>query len=135
MAKNQVTSGAPDTVLWTNNTGSAVAAGAAVVLGATSSKKARVGVLLGRDVAQAGDVADGAQGVVAITECFELPKVSGAVIAQGESVNWDASNNACEDNAATPAAGDVAEFGMAHAAAGSGATTVQVWLDTPGTLS
>lgn len=83
------------------------------------------------------DIANGATGSVAIGGVFTLPKVSGAVIAQGESLTWDVSAGAFDDNLATPATGDVTgASAMAWAAAGNGATTLQVRLTgTPGTVS
>lgn len=75
------------------------------------------------------------------TGVFVVPKVSGAVIAQGESLTWDVSANgglgAFDDNLATPAAGDVTGA-AAHAweSAGSGVTTIAVYFTgVPGILS
>jgi len=113
-------------VTYSNGTGSAISSGDVVVLASTDAKKCRVGVAM-------ADIADGSSGQVAISGCFAFAKVSAAVIAQGESVNWDASADAVDDNAATSAAGDVVEFGMADEAAGNGATTINVWIDEPGT--
>ena len=64
---------------------------------------------------------------------YEFPAATGAVIAQGESVNWDASADNVDDNSATPASGDVSNFGVAMAAkaAGAAANTVVVKL-SPG---
>lgn len=61
---------------------------------------------------------------------YTFPAVTGAVIAQGESVDWDASAGKVDDNAATSASGDVADFGIAMAAkaAAATATTVEVLL-------
>src|SRR5690348_6869515 len=81
------------TLEWTNG-GSAVASGDVVVMGQT------LGVA-------AVDIANGAAGSVAIVEVFTCPKVSGAVIAQGESLSWDVSATAFDDNQASPATGDV----------------------------
>jgi len=53
------------------------------------------------------DLAIGETGSVAIGGVFDLPKVSAAVIAQGENVIFDLSALAFDDNAATPATGDV----------------------------
>lgn len=65
---------------------------------------------------------------VDIGGCYTFPKVSGAVIKAGETVDWDASAGAVDDNQATSATGDVADFGIALADAGNGATTVKVQL-------
>lgn len=61
----------------------------------------------------------------AIKGVHVLPKVSGAVIAQGEQVLWDASAAAVDDNAATPATGDFL-CGYAFEAAGNGVTSIAV---------
>lgn len=112
MANNRVFKG--DTWTWTNNTGSDVASGQVVV----------IGQVLG--VAQ-GKIAIGATGEVAVDEFVaECPKVSAAVIAQGETLTWDVSAAAFDDNAATPATGDVTKNVVAAAAAGNGETTVRV---------
>ena len=101
---------------WTNGTGSAVSSGDMVVVGQ------QIGKAL-------GDIADGAVGELAMTEVYNAPKVSGAVIAQGESVIWDASAGAFDDNAATPATGDVSGCCVAWEAAGDGVTTIAVKLN------
>jgi len=59
---------------------------------------------------------------------YTMPKVSGAVIAAGETVDWDANSNAVDDNQLSPATGDLSDFGFATEAAGSGVTTVKVRL-------
>lgn len=66
---------------------------------------------------------------------FTVPKVSGAVIAQGETLTWDASAAAFDDNAATPASGDITGAACyAFEAAGAGVTSLQVrFTGTPGT--
>ena len=70
------------------------------------------------------------------TGVFLVPKVSGAVIAQGESLTWDVSAGAFDDNAATPAAGDVTGAAFAYEAAGNGATTLAVYFTgVPGTVT
>ena len=68
---------------------------------------------------------------------YALPKVSGAVIAQGETLVWDASAAAFDDNLATPAAGDLGgASAVAFEAAGAGVTSIAVLLTgTPGTLT
>lgn len=125
MATNYV-KGNVETTLYTP--GSAVSAGAVVRLASTTSKKGRIGVAL-------SDIAASTPGAVAITGCFTLAKLSAAVIAQGESVSWDYSGLVVDDNAMTAASGDIVEFGMADAAAGAGTTTVNVWIDQPGTYT
>ena len=125
MATNYV-KGRAETSLYTNASGSTITSDSVVVMGATDGKKVSIGVA-------DHDIADGESGTVYITGCFTLPKVAAAVIAQGDAVNWDASEGAVEDNAHTTGAGDVAEFGRADEAAGATTTTVNVWIDYAGT--
>lgn len=72
---------------------------------------------------------------------YVVPKVSGAVIAQGESLTFDVSANggvgAFDDNAATPAAGDVTgAAAFAFEAAGNGVTSIAVkFTGVPGTVT
>lgn len=82
-------------------------------------------------------IANGATGTVATEGVFEVPKVSAAVIAQGERLVWDASAAAFDDNAATPATGDVSgEAAVAFEAAGNGVTSFMVKLTgVPGTVA
>lgn len=91
------------------NTGSAIAAGDVVVVGT------QIGVAL-VDIAATTGV-----GAVAMTGVFDLPKVDAAVIAQGEEVFYDVSAAKFDDNAATPATGDVSNCCVAWE--GLGATT------------
>jgi len=107
-----------------------ITAGANIASGAV----VRVGNLLG---VACGDIANGAQGEVAITGVFTVPKVSGAVIAQGERLVWDVSAGAFDDSAATPATGDVSgEAAVAFEAAGNGVTSLKVrFTGVPGTVA
>lgn len=109
MATNYVQPG--DVIDWTNG-GTAVSSGDPVVIG--SNGDAVVGIAL-------VDIANGATGSVATEGVYSVPKVDAAVIAAGELVIWDASAGAFDDNAATPASGDVS--GGAWAIEGKGATT------------
>ena len=70
-------------------------------------------------------------GVVDICGCYSMPKVSAAVIKAGETVDWDVSAGEVDDNQATSASGDVADFGVALEDAGNGKTSLKVAL-TPG---
>jgi predicted RecA/RadA family phage recombinase len=98
-----------------------------VVLGVVDEKPARVGVAM-------GVIANGATGPVAVTGVWEFPKVSGAVIKAGESVFWDASEAAVDDNAMDPDdTGDVRQFGCAMANAGDGVTVIDLDIKEPGT--
>lgn len=100
----------------------------------TSGQVVRVGAILG--VATQA-IANGASGEVALKGVFNVPKVSGAVIAQGERLVWDASAAAFDDNAATPASGDVSGEGCwAFEAAGNGVTEIVVcFTGVPGTVT
>lgn len=81
------------------------------------------------------DIAKGTTGPVRIRGVFEVPKVSGAVIGQGETLTWDASAAAFDDNVATPAVGDLTGAGaFAAEGKGAGTTTIKVMLTgVPGT--
>lgn len=116
MAKTYSQSGA-GVLSWTNGTGSNVAAGAVV----------KIGNLLAVALV---DIANGAKGAVGFG-VFTAPKVSGAVIAQGQSLTWDVSAasgaGAFDDNAATPATGDVTgAAAVAWEGAGDGVTSLLV---------
>lgn len=75
------------------------------------------------------DMVSGDVGSVAIEGVFTVAKVSAAVIAQGESVIWDTSASAFDDNAATPATGDVSKCCIAMEAAAATTTTIDVKLN------
>lgn len=109
---------------WTNATGAAVAAGDVVAISNI------LGVAL-------VDIANGATGSVSISGVYTLPKVSAAVIAQGDSLTWDVSAGAFDDHDASPATGDITgAAAVAFEAAGNGATTLAVKLTgVPGTVN
>lgn len=124
MAKNYQQEG--DIIPWTNG-GTAVASDDVVVIG--SNGDALIGIAL-------GDIANGETGSVGLCGVFTVPKVSAAVIAQGEYVIWDASAGAFDDNAAIAAAGDVSDGAIAFETAGAGVTTIAVKLiGKPGVLA
>lgn len=122
MATNYIQPG--EVIDWVNGTGSAVISGQVV----------RVGKVMGVALVA---IANGATGAVQLTGVFEVPKVSGAVIAQGENLVWDASAAAFDDNAATPASGDVSGApAIAFEAAGNGVTSFKVkFTGVPGTVT
>jgi predicted RecA/RadA family phage recombinase len=122
MANNYVEPGM--TMTWTNGTGSAVVSGQVV----------KAGNILGVALV---DIASTASGSIAISGVYKVPKVSGAVIAQGESLTWDVSAAAFDDNAAVPATGDVTgPPAVAFQAAGNGVTTMTVkFTGVPGTVT
>lgn len=99
-----------------------------------SGQVVRVGNLLG--IATAA-IANGAVGELCLHGVHSVPKVSGAVIAQGETLTWDASAAAFDDNAATPASGDITgAAAVAFEAAGNGVTSLLVqFTGVPGTLT
>lgn len=82
-----------------------------------------------------GAIASGAVGELALTGVYTVPKVSGAVIANGETLTWDASAAAFDDNLATPASGDITgAAAVAFEAAGNGVTSMAVkFTGVPGT--
>lgn len=114
MATNYVYSGC--TVDYTNGTGSDISSGDVVVIGQ------QIGIAK-------VDIADGATGSVELDGVFTVPKVSAAVIAQGESVIYDVSASAFDDNAATPATGDVSACCVAVEAKGTSTTSIKVKLN------
>lgn len=98
----------------------------------TSGQVVAIGNMLG---VTCSAIANGATGEVALKGVFTVPKVSGAVIAQGDSLTWDASAAAFDDNAATPASGDITGAAcFAFEAAGNGVTSLAVcFTGAPGT--
>ncbi len=112
------------TVIEYANTGAAISSGDVVVMGAAGN--VTVGVALA-DIAATTGV-----GSVLIEGVVELVKLTAAVIVAGETVDWDSSAasgaGSVDDNAMTPAAGDVSDFGIAVEDAGSGILTVKVKL-------
>jgi predicted RecA/RadA family phage recombinase len=122
MAKNYVNDG---TVVTFANTGAAISSGDVVV----------VGNLLG--VAIVDIAATSGTGTVQIEGVFDLPKVDAAVIAQGEMVIWDVSAGEFDDDAATPAAGDVSNSAIAMESLGATTSAnIKVKLNvSPGTVT
>jgi len=113
MAKNKIQNG--ETMDFT--AAANLASGDVVVLGE------QIGVVL-------NTVVSGQIGVAAMECVFELPKVAAAVIAAGESVIWDSSASAFDDNAALAAAGDVSNACTAWEAKGNGDLTIRVKINT-----
>lgn len=105
-------------------TGAAVAIDEVLTVGTNGA----VSIGVARQVA----TASGETITVDIGGCYVFPKVSAAVIKAGETVDWDSSLGAVEDNQSTLATGDVGDFGVALADSGNGETTVKVQL-IPGT--
>lgn len=121
MSTNQVSQGE---VIQFVNSGSAISSGDVVVVGEC------LGVAL-------VDIANGATGSVAMRGVFTVPKVTAAVIAQGESLTWDVSAGKFDDNAATPATGDITgAAARAEEAGTSSDTTLKVYFTgAPGTVA
>jgi len=125
MATNYV--GPGETLDWYNDSGSAVSAGDVLVLGTNSTTI--MGIAL-EDIASTGT------GAVAIDGVYTVAKVSAAAIDAGESVIWDASASAFDDNQATPATGDVSGCCVAVETKAATTTTVKVKLNVgPGTIT
>lgn len=75
------------------------------------------------------DIPSGESGVLFTEGVYELPAVSGAEIAQGETLVWDVSAGAFDDNAATPAVGDLTgPFAIAWESKTAGVTKLRVKL-------
>ena len=106
--------------------GATIAVNQVVVCGIIDAKKCRIGVAM-------NPIANGATGIVAVSGDWEFPKTSGAVIKAGESVCYDVSASAVDDNAFSTGAGDVANFGTAMADAGDGILVLDVDIEQPGT--
>lgn len=106
-------------ITWINDSGDAVLAGSPVVLGNM------VFVAL-------ENIADSATGELGIGEVYSMPKVSGAVIGQGETVHFDLSSNAFDDNQMEENDGDILNGAIAWKAAGDGETSVDVFLSPAG---
>lgn len=100
----------------------------------TSGQVVKVGQILGVALA---DIANGETGPVQIEGVFEVPKVTGAVWTQGQSLTWDVSAGAFDDNLATPATGDVTgAAAVAFTAGANGETTALVkFTGVPGTVT
>lgn len=115
MARNRIAGGR--TLDWTNASGGAIAVGALVIVGTLAAV-----VLSAND--GAASVANNKAGVVGITGVYEVTKLSTDVVAQGALLYWDAGNSRL-----TTTAGANTLAGKAYAAAGNGATTVQIILN------
>lgn len=106
----------------------------AVAAAVASGQVMQIGNLLG--------VANHKAAIGAELECnlrgvYVVPKVPGAVIAQGETLTWDKSAGAFDDNLAVPAVGDLTGAGaVAFEAAGNGVNSIAVlFTGVPGTLT
>lgn len=109
---------------YVNTTGVAITSGSVVKMGGT------LGVAL-VDIAIAGT------GAVGFGVFRDIPKVAAAVFAQGESLTWDVSAGKFDDNAATPATGDVTAGSAFAAVAGANleTTCTVMFTGVPGTVT
>jgi len=87
----------------------------------TSGSGVVIGTLLG---VATHDVKNGAPGTAAIEGVFTLPKLSTAVIAEGDRLIWDIDSSPPQFIKASAATGDLLGVAVAVAAAGNGTTTV-----------
>lgn len=122
MAKNFIQQG--EVIDFTNGGGSTIASGAVV----------KIGQILGIALA---DILVGDTGAVQIDGVFEVPKVTTAVISQGDSLLWDVSAGKFDVKSATPATGDVSGApAIAFKAGANGETTLWVkFTGVPGTVT
>lgn len=114
MATNFIQTG---DVITYSNSGSAISSGDVVVMGNI------IGVALVDIAATTGT------GAVAIEGVFEVPKVTAAVITQGQKVMYDVSVSKFDDSLATPATGDVSGCCVAVESKGASDTTIKVKLN------
>lgn len=127
MATNVYNSNHMQIVQWVNGTGSAISSGDIVVMGTLGD--ATLGVAL-------VDLAISASGSVGFNCGVTVAKVSAAVFAAGESLTWDASASKFDDNAATPASGDVSDTCRADVSGANAEASCSVWLTgIPGALT
>ena len=127
MATNIVNGNNSRSITWTNDTGAAIASGAVVVMGATGD--ATLGIA-------AGDFAIAEEGEVLVQVAATVTKATTGVWKTGESLMWDASAAAFDDNAATPATGDVDDSAVAYTDGANGEVTAVVWFTgNPGAIA
>lgn len=79
-------------------------------------------------VARQTAAASGETITVDVGGCYTFPKVSAGVIKAGETVDWDETLDAIDDNQSTLGTGDIGDVGIALEDAGNGTTTVAVQL-------
>ncbi|MDT0635096.1 DUF2190 family protein [Spectribacter hydrogenoxidans] len=103
-----------ETITWTNGTGSDVAVNDLVAVG---------GVLAVALV----DIPDGETGELGTEGVFEVAKVTGTAINQGDPIDYDASEGAVSTGI-TEATGDLSDCAVCWADAASGDTTASIKL-------
>ncbi|GAA5446140.1 hypothetical protein Misp06_04349 [Microbulbifer sp. NBRC 101763] len=108
---------------YTNSTSAVITSGQVIVVGAV------LGVAM-------DDIAVGESGVIGIDGVFTVPKVSAAVIGQGEALTWVVASSSFDSNAATAATGDITgPTAFAAEVAGNGVTSLAVkFTGVPGTV-
>jgi len=87
----------------------------------TAGQPVLIGIKLGVCI---GDIANGSTGPVAMTGVYTVTKLGTDVVAQGAALYWDSANS----RLTTTSAGNTLA-GYAFAAAGNGATTVNIKLN------
>jgi predicted RecA/RadA family phage recombinase len=124
MATATYLKGDQTTIEWVGPTSGTTAVGTIVLCGTNGAIS--VGVAMNA-------IAASTTGIVDISGCYIFPKVTGAAIKAGESVDWDASVAKVEDNASTCVTGDIADFAIAleDKAAAATSTTIKVKLTPP----
>lgn len=120
MATAKYLRGDETTIEWLAPTTADVAVGQIVVVGSVATTN-RACLGIAKNAIPANTV-----GIVSITGCYLFPKVTGAAIAAGETVDWDNSANAIEDQLSSCVTGDIADCGIALAAAAAAATSTTI---------
>ena len=93
---------------------------------ATATRASGAVVLMGTKIGVCvGDIANGATGVVRVEGVFTIAKLSTDVVAQGAALYWDNTNSRL-----TVTASGNTYAGYATAAAGNGATTVNIKINS-----
>lgn len=103
-----------ETITWTNGTGSDVAVNDLVAVG---------GVLAVALV----DIADGETGELGAEGVYDVPKVTGTAIDQGDPIDYDASEGAVSTGI-TEDTGDLSDCAVCWEGADSGDTTARIKL-------
>lgn len=108
-----------DNLDYPNSSGSTIAAGTVLLMGAST-----IGIVV-------ADILDGTTGAVCVEGCFQVAKVTGRAWTLGAKLFWDVSASKFDVVAGTPATGDPVGVAIASEAAASADTTGYAKL-TPG---
>ena len=90
-----------------------------LTFGSTNGAAGCVGIALNAGVT--GDIIG-----IEIGAVYTFPAVTGAVIAQGEGVNWLPASGKIDDTASSPGAGGISDCGVALAAKAAAATATTI---------